>query len=70
MLGLLLGFRNWDSSPTPDFARIEDAMENGCLGGFEEEGFCFEADAILTHGDERECVRGGGELYVIEIEPY
>lgn len=51
-----LGFRNWDSSPTTDFVGIEAEAVNGCLGGFEEEGFCFEADAILTAMRERLCV--------------
>lgn len=48
MVGLL-GFRNWDSSDTPDFIEIEAVLGDGCFGGFEEEeGFCFEADAIVT----------------------
>lgn len=45
---LVLGFRNWDSSDTEAFVGREEAMVNGCLGGFEDEGFCFEVEAILT----------------------
>lgn len=44
----MLGFRNWDSSDTEAFVWIEAAMVNGCLGGFEEDGFCLEVEAILT----------------------
>lgn len=43
---LVLGFRNWDSSD-------REALVNGCLGGFEDEGFCFEVEAILTAMRER-----------------
>lgn len=32
---------------------VEAALVNGCLGGFEDEGFCFDVEAI-PHGDERE----------------
>lgn len=58
MLGLLLlGFRNWGSSETPDFVGIEAVIGDGCLGGLEEEGFCFEADAIVTVWRIRESER-------------
>lgn len=51
----LLGFRNWDSSDTPGFEGMEAVIGDGCLGGLDEEGFCFEADAIVvTVGKQRE----------------